>query len=787
MPQSNYTQGLAYPTTILEMRCALGGFDTWALYLAIFQPNLANVLNIQGAFSLTPEGNPVQSIVDLVNDSRGLAVSLGGAYNSNHWAAVAQRLYNFVRFSAEKYYGKKFIVFLPFGIQVKIDPFTFVTSFNDTIADAGYYPEGGMALGLNYVNENFFLDQTGRFVPFIQLQYANFFNSIGTINPGPNMPSLPPKVVYADCSWVDPNAGIVQWEYVPLTADSLSPVGTQIFIKCDSPEDPSPVQIGGFTGLGGVLILYVLNNIGVAQPATVMSISNAVFAQGEDILGSTSDLAAMLNIPPVNGTATLFPITTNALRNLLNNHSAPTKLAIVPPAIYPYGAAIAIESSQYVYGPWGQYSADGKLEFEQDEGLVPWEYGGYTQLNNAALAKLNTIAKGNQVLERADWTEAGLPKASLGQTIASEGPILTSVSCSIGSQVTTSYRMETFVNRPGAFIYENQLRLQQVGKYYQQLRRTIRQGILGQFAAANLYNASLQGFMYGTTYTLQDNSPHGVITATLVPGTGVNYVPQAYTQTYQDSLRGLNVSGDGTYNSQIACVAYESLFRPFTYDSGNQNLPIFFRTDPNYDTDSLITSSGAINLNPFQKGCDITWILSGDTYNGMKTSTGNTDWGTARALALRGPLLAQGWGYDFQGAPIPNGGNLIKNEDDYEIPNPFNQLQQNSGFFYPGFGDNSIYWPTGPVDLRWNKFCGTWMSPGMVIVGMVSGYNNSGPPPNANFQGQTPNFVIYVNGQPTNESMYIESPVGGMPPTGTMAIAGYEVLSNRWIFLNYNC
>jgi len=76
------------------------------------------------------------------------------------------------------------------------------------------------------------------------------------------------------------------------------------------------------------------------------------------------------------------------------------------------------------------------------------------------------------VLERGNWTEAGLPKNSLGEYLVQDGPILTDIQCSIGLQgVTTSYSMQTFVNRAGAFIFENQLRLQTMGKIYQQLRR----------------------------------------------------------------------------------------------------------------------------------------------------------------------------------------------------------------------------------------------------------------------------------------------------------------------------
>lgn len=780
----SYIPIFSYPTTILELRCALGDFDTWAIYLSIYQPYLANLLNIQGGFTAT-NPNGAQTIVDLVNDSRGLASTLGKVFSNNHWMAVAQKLYDFVRKAADIYYGKKFIVLLPFGIQVKIDPITFVTSFNDTIADAGYAPEGVNILDLNFVNENFFLDQTGRFTPFVEMLFTNSFNSIGTLVPegNPNLPSLPAKTVVADLTTLNTSAAIVQWELLPQTVGTAYN-NSKIFVSCNSPEDPSPVQFNGAVGIGGGLIFYVQNNVGIAQPATVMSISDAVWCQAEDILGSTMDLSALMNSTPVNGTATLFPLTTNAFQALLANHSAPTQLVIHPPAIYPYAAALAIDSSQYTYGPWGQFNTDGKLSFEQDQGLVPWAYGSYDQMNLAAQAKLNTIAKGNQVLERGDWTEAGLPKASLGDILIDGGPVLTSVKCDIDpNRVTTSYRMETFVNRAGAFIIENQQRLQQIGKIYQQIRRTIRQGVLQGVQNQNTFLSAYNGFMYGTTYALQDQSPHAVMSASLIAGNGNNYIPQAYAQTYQESLRSLGVNDDGTYNDNVAAMGYEGLFRAYSYDFDSESLPSFMPPGTGYTTDQLITSSGAINLNPFQAGCDITWILNdGDNYQGMRTSVNQVNWQSTRGIALRSPLVLQGWGYDFQGAPMPNQGNYLIDDDGNAYPNLFNTLQEQTNQFFSGYLSNSYNWQTGPLDVAWDKFRGVWASRGMVICGETSGTG-----PTTNFTGNSPNFLVYVNGQKTGESMYIANHLSSPVPTGVRAIAGYDPLGNRWVFLQSDC
>jgi hypothetical protein len=69
-----------------------------------------------------------------------------------------------------------------------------------------------------------------------------------------------------------------------------------------------------------------------------------------------------------------------------------------------------------------------------------------------------------------------------------------------------------------------------------------------------------------------------------------------------------------------------------------------------------------------------------------------------RLLALRGPLILQGWGYDVNGKPIPNradseagasGGNFVSTG-----------LQDK---FIDNFLRKPHTWPCGAVDLRWDR------------------------------------------------------------------------------------
>jgi hypothetical protein len=482
------------------------------------------------------------------------------------------------------------------------------------------------------------------------------------------------------------------------------------------------------------------------------------------------DLAAMLNSKVNTVGLTQFPVTTNVLQTVLAYKSTATPLAISPPAIYPNAVAIALKSNQFVYGPWGQFTANGKLEFEQDEGLRPEEYGGYDLLNQAAIAKLATIAKGNQVLERGDWTEAGLPKASLGDILVKDGPILTSVNCDISTnQVVTNYNMETFVNRAGAFIYENQERLKRIGKIYQQLRRTMRELIFQQFNRSSIYEANYKGFMYGTTYAVDQRSNHAVMGGNLILGSGGNYIPQIFSQTYQESLANIGVQQNGNYFQNVACVGLEALFRPYTYDVNNQSLPLFYPPDSGIQTGALISSTG---INPLTAGCDISWVLNGQLYNGMNTNNTffQTDWSTAKSMALKGPLMIQGWGYDIQGKPVPN-----------STSGAYAPYQSRTTDFLSNWLQKSFYWPTGPLDVAWDKIRGVWAGRGMQYTGVVSG-----SPIAPRGLGK---IVLEINDRASSEIITVQNPFrsGQAIPTGVTVTAIYNPLNNRIVINGADC
>lgn len=732
--------GVSYPCSVLELRCALGNYDTWAAFVQLNKPQLAQQLKMYGTWDLTTASN-AETLLDLLNDNSDYVNSLSIIFNDNHWPAVSQRLYEFVRGQADVYYGKKFIVILPFQEQIYVDPTTGTVTLANELCDAGYAPEGEQLLGLSNLNESYFLDQTGRFYPFVQYLFFSQFNSVA------GQKTLSPNAAY-----LKGTSTVVQY--------NTNPQSAFIYSRCEQGDEAPVTQNGQVTG--GSPIFFITTSIGLSVPAMIVSVPDVVWAQADDITGSITDLAFMMNIDP------------GVLQEIAFLRSTSFNLIIHPPAYYPTGIAVALKNNQILYGPWGKFSQDGKLNFEQDDGLVPWEYGDYNTLTQAAIAKLNTIATGNQVLERGEAEQAGIPQFSIGQVMAAEGPLLTGVECHIStSQVTTTYTLQTFVNRVGSFIVENQERLRRVGKIYQQLRRTIRQQVLTQIQRASLMMENYNGFMYGTSYAVEQHTPHAVLGARLYANNSGTYTPFAWTQTYQESLANLGLNSATNFQS-TACAGMEVLLRPYTTNALNDNLSIVPGVDTTVKTDNLIIGgSGLFSLNPIQDGCDINWLLSGDSYTTLKTSRGQTDYNDARSLALRGPIMISSWGYDLQGKPIPNSGAIeqISGVDGFTVDFKIALTGCNDKFI-PDYLKLSNQWPAAPLDLVYDKFRSVWASPGMILEGVNSGNNQ---------------MNLYVSDQKTSELITYKNFLGGTIPTGVRMQIGWNPLNKAWTAISAAC
>jgi hypothetical protein len=175
----------------------------------------------------------------------------------------------------------------------------------------------------------------------------------------------------------------------------------------------------------------------------------------------------------------------------------------------------------------------------------------------------------------------------------------------------------------------------------------------------------------------------------------------------------------GTNTMHLAGL--ETLFRPVTIFVGPIGELNAWDTSTmvarNADSSgTVVDSSGlprvnAITLNPFQNpggfldpsgseynGHDMTFLTaasggSGEYYRVNQGVAYSAYGDTYRALALRGPLIVTGFGFDTQGRPVPNAGG-------------------DSNYFHPDYLRRSDLWKTGPVKLLWDEDDKCWVGAG---------------------------------------------------------------------------
>lgn len=222
----------------------------------------------------------------------------------------------------------------------------------------------------------------------------------------------------------------------------------------------------------------------------------------------------------------------------------------------------------------------------------------------------------------------------------------------------------------------------------------------------------------------------------------------------QNTWGALGIIYDSGVYSGMALMSMDGLLRPVSM-SGADGLPrygkftfdtVLMKSGPVAPVPPLLRGTGGTTsnlqynvqisrdyLNPFTnptgrglsfsmrheasgtggKGHDIdlvghTGLPSGYT---MSTSygdgSGNESYSNdIKFMALRGPLIVQGWGYDTNSKPIPNAADTYNNT----IQGIFTTSNLKDTFM-PNFLQKSATWPVGPIDLRWDRKRGVWTSP----------------------------------------------------------------------------
>lgn len=691
----------------LQILLGLGGhrdtFLSWTRYLWAADRTMYNLINLTSeAPTIQPPAagpnvpnNIVNAQAQRITEIQ--AANRGTLFTSSQWRLrlVYESLFKY----AKDYYGKKFAISVP-GIIRKTDTDTGVISVSDEVSDGGWVDvlDSNTLMGLPAYASDLFQTQDGRYIAYAKYNSYN-----------------------ADLSRVNPT-------------NSLSPSGTNTtFIKArvnnqvyfDSVENPFvvaevdpiydyPDSVVGMSGVIGPL--YIATGI------YIQASGGTITQQGQRVLEQL----------------------------IGNQQGGSIPLVIHPAPRLPSGFEIPFKSNILTYGPWYAQGSTGRVIYEQDSSLVPWNYGGYTNLDLAGDAKSAQGVSAIQVIETGFVETHGYPAYNIGDIIEANGPNITNIAISFGQQgVSTTYSFETYVPRYG-----------QLGKYnvdrFQKLNTAnIKQ--IAEFKArsrlANL-NATAQGeanttlnMMNGMLAAVNIRSPNNTIAARGVMGPSGEVFPIVSTTTYPESL-GL-ISPDASGYNATAIGTWDQIINPYAiFESGvympTQNMPTGTNLDSSVQNASTLSpwknSTDGFTTKQYTKGINTYHDLNDYTYSGGNPGSSSVP---KRVFGLRGPLVMAGWGYDTKCNRTPSNADYLTN-------------YQN--------------WKVGPLDPLWDEDRKVWSVHGTFkgITRQSITTNSSGSVELQKDSTSTANFTHVYN--PYNETI----------ASGTNVVAGYIPNSNKW-------
>ena len=200
-----------------------------------------------------------------------------------------------------------------------------------------------------------------------------------------------------------------------------------------------------------------------------------------------------------------------------------------------------------------------------------------------------------------------------------------------------------------------------------------------------------------TTQRRTNNSSHAVICGEMFEDDTEKYSANVVIQPYYNLIAQLGVNYEGK-----AAMSLDGLFRPFSTDTNADRLPHFEEPDTpsisNLPSTNITPKELTVeDLNPFGKSTDINVCTTGNVLADslLLDNIAPDDDTVFRGMALRGPLVIVGWGYDTDGFPVPNENEL--NGEDY------------TDEFYPSHKVRADMWKCGPVDLRWDRQKKMWV------------------------------------------------------------------------------
>lgn len=415
----------------------------------------------------------------------------------------------------------------------------------------------------------------------------------------------------------------------------------------------------------------------------------------------------------------------------------------------------------------------GGIKVENNPDLAPWIFGSTLSMHNIGLSLVEYSNIGLTRSETGSITLASLPSgfAYVGAALANSGPTLTGMNFTFGQNgISTTYEFKTYTPKFGKLSKLYIDKFKEVSKKRsEQLRFLKNQAVQQNKSARRIRNiqirnafinarhhdaigrqASLQRVMVGEMYNFYDGKTDDegpsqrTVVGTDTLSKSINEMVYDYSRKAFISLDGLyspvTINGDGLKVDSGIMPRFISAVQLYNHHSSPIHAqPPFTTGECDFSTapgvhDQYNLTIHNMYLNPLANPNSIPHI-SGATHQGhsielvgrendipesgsmacLYTRDDPDKYSSDyRFLGLRGPLVLHSWGYDVDGKPIPN---LIDQEDQAKSGIFVAETGSGSGLtglkdqFLPNWLQKPATWPVGPVDLRFDRDRGVWVTP----------------------------------------------------------------------------
>lgn len=727
-PVADVIGNVSYPCSEIELRIALNSRDSWETFIAAYKPSLAALIGLESPdfpnwwAEWFRRGFAQQPLpLDMANDRMGIQLT------EEEITAKIDRLYNFVRSTAERFLGKMFAVSIPY-LARKIDSETLNITYSHVPTQAGYLEEGSSPLGLSLQNEDEFKQTDGRFTAFVQ--YENLGKKF-------------------DLSRGDMKDAVLELDGYDIDGAPLY----DVYAKANLDEriifTPTPAAI--------IQLPFAVHEVAEADEAANLRWAVRNFANEIPLPDG--------NNAWINGAAIGLGVGLAVAQIVENQRPFSVIDAGIDPAIAkPSWAAIPLKSNILRYGPWVSIGAvNGNVEYVEDQTMVPWNFGSYDAMNAAALAKITNGATSTQLTESGFIERPGLPEVGIGGVLSAGGPNVSNIRISISENagVTTTYEFITFTPRTGIFNKNTADSIRRVSTASRDLRRELRARENERLLKVEAIHGAVRGLHENLRRMQQRRTPHPILvaepviandeyrigTALMSPGEAIASVTNNFQDKALVSLNALFRAASTSDNSMMA--QYASPSGGFLGYNATNLLPYrALSSTQRHVSDWLTVGSSYVGLNTtdfLDSGSGVHSLIEGSAEQ--------------RFICHNSPLILSGWGYTVDGKAVPSNDSGITHS--------------------PNFLSDSREWKCGPLDVLWDDYRGVWTSPGMakgILNDELPAGSSTMMTVSLNISGDLSPLQLSVNN-------FYDTAVA----SGTKVIAHYDNFESKWYITSANC